>query len=166
MTQLNLLRQAVQRFQQKPVTKHEDESIANQTVGALGALAMFAAVIVVGSCTGSSNPVAMKQPAQPTAPISAPVLAAPRAPSAVSGKASATNGGAATLSYVNRDYGLSFNFPRGYVLKTGKKAQEASADDGTFNELAHPGGVTLAAVECPPTPILELISNLPGFTSA
>ena len=72
MTQLNLSGRQSNNTQQKPAAEPEDESIKNQTVGALGALAMFAAVIVIGSCSRSSKPVAVQQPVQPATPVSAP----------------------------------------------------------------------------------------------
>ena len=77
MTQLNLSGRQSNNTQQKPAAEHEDGSIKNQTVGALGALAMFAAVIVIGSCSRSSKPVAVQQPVQPTAPVSAPAATTP-----------------------------------------------------------------------------------------
>ena len=55
MTQLNLSGRQPNDTQQKPAAKNEEESIKNQTVGALGALAMFAAVIVVGSCSEAAS---------------------------------------------------------------------------------------------------------------
>ena len=56
----------------------------------------------------------------------------------------------ATLSYVNREYGLSFSFPRSYRLKTGKAVQSASDLTGPAQmNFVHPGGVMLAAVEMP-----------------
>jgi hypothetical protein len=51
---------------------------------------------------------------------------------------------AATLSYVNREYGLSFRFPRSYRLKTGKAVQSAAQMN-----FVNPGGVMLATVEMP-----------------
>ena len=118
MTQLNLSGRQSNNTQQKPAAEHEDGSIKNQTVGALGALAMFAAVIVIGSCS-SSKPVAVQQPVQPTAPVSAPAPAVSTpAPTPAPVVAKAKKHRAATLSYVNREYGLSFNFPRNYQLKT------------------------------------------------
>jgi hypothetical protein len=67
---------------------------------------------------------------------------------------------AATVSYVNREYGLSFNFPRTYQLttgstnplasKTGSETQIASVSTGPLPmNFVHPGGITLAAVEMP-----------------
>src|SRR3954464_6685217 len=117
MTQLNLSGRQPNDTQ-KPVEKNEDESIKNQTVGALGALAMFAAVIVVGSCSRSSKPVAVNQPLKPEAPVSAPAVT-PLAPVTTPAPivARKRTHRAATLSYVNREYGLAFNFPRNYQLK-------------------------------------------------
>ena len=89
MTQLNLSGRPSNNPQQKSAAEPEGESIKNQTVGALGALAMFAAVIVIGSCSGSSKPVAVQQPVQPAAPVSVPAVTPPAPPPApVQAKAS------------------------------------------------------------------------------
>ena len=151
MTQLNLSGRPSNNPQQKPAAEPEGESIKNQTVGALGALAMFAAVIVIGSCSRSSPPVAVQQPVQPAAPVSAPAVNPPAPPPApVQAKAKTRKHRAATLSYVNREYGLSFSFPRSYRLKTGKAVQSASGLTGPAQmNFVHPGGVMLAAVEIP-----------------
>lgn len=161
MTQLNLSGRQSNNTQQKPAAEHEDGSIKNQTVGALGALAMFAAVIVIGSCSRSSKPVAVQQPVQPTAPVAAPAPTVPTpAPAPAPVVAKAKKHRAATLSYVNREYGLSFNFPRTYQLttgsttaltgKTGSETQIASVTTEPLPmNFTHPGGVALAAVEMP-----------------
>jgi hypothetical protein len=147
MTQLNLSGRQSNNTQQKPASEHEDGSIKNQTVGAMGALAMFAAVIVIGSCS-SSKPVAVQQPVQPAPPVSAPAPAVPTpAPVPAPVVAKAKKHRAATLSYVNREYGLSFNFPRNYKLKT--DATNSATDEPLANNFVHPGGVALAAVEMP-----------------
>src|SRR6266436_3328883 len=78
MTQLNLSGRQSNNTPQKPAVDHKDGSISNQTVGALGALAMFAAVIVIGSCSRNGKPVAVQQHTQPTTPVSA--LTTPAAP--------------------------------------------------------------------------------------
>ena len=150
MTQLNLSGRQSNHPQQKSAAEPEGGSIRNQTVGALGALAMFAAVIVIGSCS-SSKPVAVQQPVQPTAPVSAPAVATPAPPPApVQAKTKTRKHRAATLSYVNREYGLSFNFPRNYRLKTGNAVQGAPGlTEPAQMNFVHPGGVMLAAVEMP-----------------
>jgi len=161
MTQLNLSGRQSNNTLQKPAVDHEDGSIKNQTVGALGALAMFAAVIVIGSCSRSSKPVAMQQPVQPTTPVSAPApTVSTPAPTPTPVVAKAKKHRAATLSYVNREYGLSLNFPRNYQLKTelttdpatktGSETQLGStATEPLLTNFVHPGGVILATVEMP-----------------
>ena len=151
MTQLNLSGRESNHPQQKPAAEPEGGSIKNQTVGALGALAMFAAVIVIGSCSRSSKPVAVQQPVQPAAPVSTPAVTTPAPPPApVRAKAKTRKHRAATLSYVNREYGLSFNFPRSYRLKSGNAVQSASGpSEPAQMNFVHPGGVMLAAVEMP-----------------
>ena len=156
MTQLNLSgRQSsdTKRNSATEATEAKDESIKNQTVGALGALAMFAAVIVIGSCSRSSKPVALQQTIQPMAPVSAPAtaVAAPApAPVAVKAKAKTKRRPATTVSYVNPEYGVSFSFPRQFSLKSGDAAQLSWGDLGPFQmDFVHPGGVTLAGVTLP-----------------
>ncbi len=174
MTQLNLSGRPSNSTQQKPAVEPEEGSIKNQTVGALGALAMFAAVIVIGSCSRSSKPVAVQQPVQPTAAVSAPAVTIPApTPAPVVAKAKAKKHRAATLSYVNREYGLSFNFPRNYQLKTGKDVEAASSAIEPSMNFVNPGGATLAAVEMPAAsyPGTDFKSGLvnvsvnPGMTS-
>ncbi|MGH9544267.1 MAG: hypothetical protein ACRD23_03535 [Terriglobales bacterium] len=153
MTQLNLSGRQPTNPQQKSAAEPEGGSIKNQTVGALGALAMFAAVIVIGSCSRSSTPAAVQQPIQPAAPVSAVAVTAPvPAPVPVPAKARSKTKTrrAATLSYVNREYGFSFRFPRNYQLKTSDEVRATLDTMQPFQmNFVHPGGVTLAAVELP-----------------
>jgi hypothetical protein len=154
MTQLNLSgRQPNNTQQQKPSAEYDDGSIKDQTVGALGALAMFVVVIVIASCSRSSKPVAVQQPIQPAIQVSAPAVTVPAivpAPVAAQVKRKVKKHRAATLSYVNPQYGLSLNFPRNYQLKTGKEMQAASETAETARrDFVHPGGVTLADVKLP-----------------
>jgi hypothetical protein len=115
---------------------------------------MFAAVIVIASCSRKSTPVAIQPPIQPEAPVSAPsitdaALAATPAPAAP-GKAKTRKRRPATVSYVNPEYGISFRFPRAYGLKSGDAAQLSWGDLGPFQmDFVHPGGVTLAGVQLP-----------------
>lgn len=146
MTQLNLSGRQPNNTQQKPITKHDDESIKNQTVGALGALAMFAAVIVIASCSRSNKPVAVEQTLKPEAPVSAPAITTPAVTTPPPAVAKKKTRRAATLSYVNREYGLSFSFPRNYRLNTQFKSGAEIAAQVNF---VQPGGISLAAIELP-----------------
>ncbi len=162
MTQLNLSGRQSNNSQQKPAAEHEEGSIKNQTVGALGALAMFAAVIVIGSCSRSSQPVVVQQPVQSTTPAATPAPTVPvPTPTPTPVVAKAKKRRAATLSYVNREYGLSFSFPRNYKLKTQPATQVNATTNGNETQatsttteplpmnFVHPGGMALAAVEMP-----------------
>ncbi len=149
MTQLNLSGKQSSDSKRDPNANLEKGSITNQTVGALGALAMFAVVIVIGSCSRSSKPAAAQQPVQPAAPVSVPAVAVP-APAPVVAKSKTKTRRAPILAYVNREYGVAFNFPRQYVLKSGVKAQSSWGELAPFEmDFAQPGGITLAAVEIP-----------------
>ena len=149
MTQLNLSGKQSNNPKKNPITDPEGGSITNQTVGALGALAMFAAVIVVGSCSRGNKPVAVQQSMQPEAPVVAAAVPTPP-PVAVPVKAKVKTRRAATLSYVNREYGVAFDFPRQYKLESADKAQLSWGDLGPFEmDFVHPGGVTIAAVTMP-----------------
>ncbi len=64
-------------------------------------------------------------------------------------KAKAKTHRAATLSYVNREYGVAFSFPKQYKLESADKAQLSWGELGPFEmDFVHPGGVTIAAVRC------------------
>jgi len=154
MTQLNLSGNPSNNQQRGPAAEH-NRGITNQTLGALGALLLFSAVIIVGSCSQGKKPAATQQATQPSAPAAIPAAtpsAAPAAaPAPVQAKAKSRKGRAATLSYVNHDYGVTFSFPRKYELKTGEVLTGQSPMDLTATNFVQPGGTTLAAVELPET---------------
>ena len=55
-----------------------------------------------------------------------------------------------TVNYVNRTYGLSLQYPRKYILKTGDEAQLNWRDaEPVPMNFIQPGGVTVAAIELP-----------------
>jgi hypothetical protein len=141
MTQLNLSGKQ-STTTQRGAAEEPSRGITNQTLGALGALGLFAAVIIIGSCSQRSKPAVVQQAVQPSAPVTTP---APQ-PTPAKNK----NRRASTLSYVNRDYGVSFRFPRKYQLQTGESAKAAwSAMDVKGTNFVQLGGTTLAAVELP-----------------
>ncbi len=180
MTRLNLSDRQSTTTQGSSSPERNGWSIGKQTAGALGALLMFAAVIGIGSCSrGTSKPAVGAQATQPSAPTPNPFTAATAmpAPTPVPAKSShpkSTKRRAATLSYINREYGVTFSFPRQYNLKSGDDAQLSWGDLGPFQmDFVHPGGVTLAGVELPEnsypgTDFKSAFVNLsvnPGMTS-
>jgi hypothetical protein len=112
---------------------------------------MFALVIIVGSCSQGKKPAVVQQAAQPSAPVATPVASQPAQPPApVQAQAKAKkNRRAATLSYVNHEYGVAFSFPRKYQLKTGEALTGPGSMDLSATNFAQSGGTTLAAVELP-----------------
>jgi hypothetical protein len=151
MTQLNLSGKQSTTTQRGSAAE-PSRGITNQTLGALGALGVFAAVIIIGSCSQRSKPAVVQQAVQPSAPVTTPVsgttMAAAPAPQPAPAKSKKRQ--ASILSYVNRDYSVSFSFPRKYQLKTGESAKAAwGAMDAKSTNFAQPGGTTLAAVELP-----------------
>lgn len=150
MTQLNLSNRNSTTAPGASSAEENGWSIRKQTVGALGALVMFAAVIGIGSCSrGNGKPAVVAQTTQPSAPVPNPVAQATVAPAPQPAKAKSKKR-AATLSYVNREYGVSFSFSRQYSLKSGDEAQLSWGDLGPFQmDFVHPGGVTFSGVELP-----------------
>jgi hypothetical protein len=155
MTQLNLSGRHSTTAHESSSAEENSWSIRKQTLGALGALVMFAAVIGIGSCSrGNGKPAVVAQATQPSAPVPSPVVPTTAAPAPQAEQAKSPTKSKkrrpATLSYVNRPYGLSFTFPRQYSLKSGDEAQLSWGDLGPFQmDFVHPGGVTLAGVKLP-----------------
>jgi hypothetical protein len=54
-----------------------------------------------------------------------------------------------TVAYVDDAFGVSFQYPRKYTLKTGEAADEFVSLDPVPMDFVQPGGVTLAAVALP-----------------
>lgn len=54
------------------------------------------------------------------------------------------------MTYTNRTYGLSFQYPRSYILKTGDQAiLHWTASEPVQMDFVQPGGVAVAAIEPP-----------------
>jgi hypothetical protein len=54
-----------------------------------------------------------------------------------------------TLAYADKTTGVSFQYPRGYALKTGDAAAEMLSTDPIPMDFTQPGGITLATVGLP-----------------
>ncbi len=54
-----------------------------------------------------------------------------------------------TAAYVDKVTGLSFQYPRGYALKTGDAATELLSADAFPMDFTQPGGVSIAAIALP-----------------
>jgi hypothetical protein len=122
-------------------------------------VALFAALLIACSlavgCNSdkpkpvSDNPLPLTQTPSPM-PVpsaSAPVTeaAAKPAPKKVVKKRPAT------VTYADKNYGVSFAYSRRYALETGNAAQDLVASSPLPMNFVQPGGVALAAVELPMT---------------
>src|SRR5438128_2143384 len=93
------------------------------------------------------TPPASITPNSPTAPTESQP-AAPKKPAKKSAK-----GRSSTVTYTNRTYGLSFQYPRSYILKTVDGANlHWTASEPVQMDFVQPGGVAVAAVEPPRGP--------------
>jgi hypothetical protein len=107
----------------------------------------------------SQSPIAQ---VTPPAPISAPnpVAAAPTETKPVHKKV--VRKAPVTVKYDDRTSGVSFQYPRKYVLKTGDSANELVASGLVPMDFAEPGGVVMATVQIPEGsyPKSDLVSAL------
>ena len=57
----------------------------------------------------------------------------------------------ATVTYTDKTYGVSFDYPRRYAIETGDAANDLVASSPLPLNFVQPGGIALAAVELPET---------------
>jgi hypothetical protein len=150
----------------------DDRSLSRQKVLFGSGLLAVAAVsgvflLITNGCSKSAKaPTSIEQPgvastsvmnpttSTPVAPVQLPVVAAKPAKKRVQHKAP-------MATYSQPEYGISFRYPKNYVLKTN---DEDDADEGTLaamrTDFVEPGAVTMAQVAVPK-------SSYPGtdFTS-
>ena len=136
---------------------NEIRSIA-KTWGNNASTLFFAAVLIVCSVTvgcssdkpkpvtaANQSPVTQPESAVPTAPAPAVQAENKPAPRKVVHKKPAT------VSYTDKDSGVTFEYPRRYAIETGEAATSLLASNPLSMNFVQPGGVALAAVELPET---------------
>jgi hypothetical protein len=119
---------------------------------------IFAAVLIVCSVTvgcssdkpkpvtsTNQNPVTQPEVQLPTMPAPAVQAAAKPAPKKVVRRKPAT------VSYTDKNSGVTFEYPRRYAIETGEAATSLLASNPLAMNFVQPGGVALAAVELPET---------------
>ncbi len=118
----------------------------------------FAAVLIVCSVTvgcssdkpkpvtaNNQTPVAQPESPLPTVPAPTVQAAAKPVPKKVVHKRPAT------VSYTDKNSGVTFEYPRRYAIETGEAATSLLASNPIAMNFVQPGGVALAAVELPET---------------
>jgi hypothetical protein len=118
----------------------------------------FAAVLIVCSVTvGCSsdkpkpvigtNQIPVTQPESPVPVMPATAVQAEKKPA----PKKVVHKKPATVSYADKNYGVTFEYPRRYAIETGEAATSLLASNPLAMNFVQPGGVALAAVELPET---------------
>ena len=129
-------------------------NIAGKNAGTL----LFAALLIVcaitvGCSKDNPQPASTQTPATPATPAvssnvppaSPPQQTENKTPKKVARKRPST------VTYTDKTYGVSFQYPRKYALETGDAANELIASSSVPMNFVQPGGVALAAVALPDT---------------
>jgi hypothetical protein len=118
----------------------------------------FAAVLIVCSVTvgcssdkpkpvTATNQIPVTQPEVPLPTTPAPAAQAAAKPAAKK----VVHKKPATVTYADKNSGVSFEYPRRYAIETGEAATSLLASNPLAMNFVQPGGVALAAVELPET---------------
>jgi hypothetical protein len=123
---------------------------------------VFAALLLVcslavGCSSKNEQPKPVSAVNQPSITEPAPITTTPApAPIAPVQQAAAKPGhrkivrkAPANATYADKDFGVTFQYPRRYALKTGEAADELVSADPIPMDFVKPGGVALAAVALP-----------------
>jgi hypothetical protein len=116
---------------------------------------VFATVLIVCSLavgcssdkpktSGSNNQIPAQSPA---APAPAPAMEAENKPA----PKKVVHKKPATVNYTDKNYGVSFEYPRRYAIDTGDAAANVVMSNPLPMNFVQPGGIALAAVELPET---------------
>ena len=124
-------------------------------VGSLMVTSLLAVFFLGTSGCSKKEPAKSVMMSQPTSPASitspsttAPAESQPPAPTKPAKKSAKRR--SSTVTYTNRTYGLSFQYPRSYILKTGDQAiLHWTASEPVQMDFVQPGGVAVAAIEPP-----------------
>jgi hypothetical protein len=154
MTRIDVFRSKKNRFASSASDLNRGESKFEKNAS----IFVFAGLLVVCSlAVGCSNdkPKSESQNVQspiaqstPPAPISAPSVPATE-PSAKPAPKKIVRKAPATTTYADKTSGVTFQYPRRYVLKTGDDADEIVSASLVPTNFAQPGGVVTAAVAIP-----------------
>src|SRR5438270_8815269 len=124
----------------------------NKTASAL----LFAALLIVcsiavGCSSEKPQPVSINQPPVTQSPAPFAMSTPPAAESAKPARRKVVHKRPPTLTYADKNYGVSFDYPRKYGIETGDAANELVATSPLPMNFVQSGGTALAAVELPET---------------
>lgn len=131
------------------------DSIGRENVSVI----LFAALLIVCSIAvgcSSDKPKPANSTSQipvtqtPTPPVASSMPAAVSEPRKPAPK-KVVKKRPATVTYTDKTYGVSFDYPRRYAIETGDAANELIVSSPVPLNFVQPGGIALAAVELPET---------------
>lgn len=132
-------------------------TIHNNISGSVNALVFAAVLIVCSVAVGCSsdkpksvnahNEISMPQTQIQPVPAPAPMMQAENKPA----PKKIVHRKPATVNYTDKNYGVSFEYPRRYAIETGDAASEVLTTSPIPMNFVAPGGVALATVELPET---------------
>ena len=119
---------------------------------------LFAALLIVcsiavGCSSEKPQPVTVNQTpvSQNPAPLAMSTAPVPRAEPAKPAAKKIVHKRPPTVTYADKAFGVSFDYPRRYAIETGNAASELIATSPLPMNFVQPGGTALAAVELPET---------------
>jgi hypothetical protein len=159
MTRINLFRRTSIRRRTTPILNSIawGKSTFENNSGALVFAATLIACSMAVGCSSekpkteistNQSPITQALPPAPISPASAPAAPTMQAPAKPVHKR-VVRRVPATVTYADKTSGVSFQYPRKYVLKTGDAANELMSPEPMSMDFVQPGGVALAAVTIP-----------------
>ncbi len=111
---------------------------------------LIACSLAVGCSSEKSKPVSATSQSSITAPVTMPPAPSPAAPvlqaTAKPPHRKVVRKAPATVTYTDKTFGVSFEYPRKYALETGDVATKLISSSPIPMDFVQPGGIALAAV--------------------
>lgn len=174
MTHIKLFRNVLTSTIQKqnwPGSKDDHETFASKTGVLIFAGLLIACSFAVGcssdkpkttSATNSPQIAPSAPPIATNVPVAAPLAETPAKPT----RKRVVRKAPVTVKYEDEVSGISFRYPRRYVLKTGEDAEQLASSSTIPMNFVQPGGALMAAVTIPPAafPKSDLLSAAFGVS--
>jgi hypothetical protein len=134
-------------------TNNDKLNFDSTTSTLIFAALLIACSLAVGCSSEKSKPVSATSQSSITAPVTMPPAPSPAAPvlqaTAKPPHRKVVRKAPATVTYTDKTFGVSFEYPRKYALETGDVATKLISSSPIPMDFVQPGGIALAAVTVP-----------------
>jgi hypothetical protein len=134
-------------------TNHTNTNFDNTASILVFAAILIACSLAVGCSSEKSQPVSTTNQSSMTPPVATPPTPSPAAPVLQAATKpphkKVVRKAPATVTYTDKTFGVSFEYPRKYGLETGDAATELVSSSSIPMDFVQPGGIALAAVSLP-----------------